>query len=65
MPDQGAVHGGSDEIRHLLEFRGRGHARDRRDHGPKNLTLLRRFALNFSQANSDKGFAWLKLKRAG
>lgn len=41
------------------------HARNRRDYGPENLALLRRFALNLLRANPDKASVRLKLKRAG
>ncbi len=41
------------------------HARNRRDHGPENLALLRRFALNMLRANTAKGSVRLKIKRAG
>lgn len=40
-------------------------SRNRKDHGPENLALLRRFALNIIKANKDKGSNRLKLKRAG
>ncbi len=40
-------------------------ARNRRDNAPENLALLRRFALNLLQTNSDKGSIRLKIKRAG
>ena len=40
-------------------------ARNRRDHGPENLALLRRFALNLLRTNPDKGSVRLKIKRAG
>ena len=40
-------------------------ARNRRDHGPENLSLLRRFALNLLRANQAKGSLHLKSKRAG
>ena len=40
-------------------------ARNRRDHGPENLALLRRFALNLLRTNPDKGSTRLKIKRAG
>lgn len=41
------------------------HARNRRDHGPENLALIRRFALNLLRTNPDKGSVRLKVKRAG
>ena len=41
------------------------HARNRRDHGPENLALIRRFALNLLRANPDNGSVRLKIKRAG
>lgn len=40
-------------------------ARNRADHGPENLALLRRFALNLLRTNPDKGSVRLKIKRAG
>ena len=40
-------------------------ARNRRGHGPENLALLRRFALNLLRTNPDKGSVRLKIKRAG
>ena len=40
-------------------------ARTRRDHGPENLALLRRLALNMLRANTAKGSVRLKIKRAG
>ena len=40
-------------------------ARNRRDHGPENLALLRRLALNMLRANTAKGSVRLKIKRAG
>jgi predicted transposase YbfD/YdcC len=40
-------------------------ARNRRDHGPENLALLRRFALNLLRTNPDKVSIRLKIKRAG
>lgn len=40
-------------------------ARNRRDHGPENLALLRRFALNLLRTNPAKGSIRLKSKRAG
>jgi len=40
-------------------------ARNRRDHGPENLALLRRFALNLLRTNTSKGSTRLKAKRAG
>ena len=44
---------------------GEDQARNRNDHGPENLTLLRRFALNIIKANKGKGSNRLKFKRAG
>ena len=40
-------------------------ARNRCDHGPENLSLLRRFALNLLRANQAKSSVRLKSKRAG
>jgi predicted transposase YbfD/YdcC len=40
-------------------------ARNRKDHGPKNLALLRRLALNLAQLEPSKGSMRGKLKRAG
>lgn len=40
-------------------------ARNRRDHGPENLALLRRFALNLLRTNPAKASIRLKSKRAG
>lgn len=40
-------------------------ARNRRDNGPENLALLRRFALNLLRTNPDKASIRLKIKRAG
>lgn len=40
-------------------------ARNRRDHGPENPALLRRFALNMLRANTAKGSVRLKITRAG
>lgn len=40
-------------------------ARNRRDHGPENLALVRRFALNLLRTSPAKGSIRLKSKRAG
>ncbi len=40
-------------------------ARNRRDHGPENLALLRRLALNLAKLEGSKGSMKGKLKRAG
>ena len=40
-------------------------ARNRKDHGPENLALLRRFALNLARLEPSKGSLRGKLKRAG
>ena len=40
-------------------------ARNRKDHGPENLALLRRFALNLARLEPAKGSLRGKLKRAG
>lgn len=40
-------------------------ARNRRDHGPENLALLRRLALNLAQLEPSEGSMRGKLKRAG
>ena len=40
-------------------------ARNRKDHGPENLALLRRLALNLAQLEPSKGSTRGKLKRAG
>ncbi len=40
-------------------------ARNRKDHGPENLALLRRLALNLAKLESSKGSMRGKLKRAG
>ena len=39
--------------------------RNRRDHGPSNLALLRRLALNIARVQPDKDSMCGKLKRAG
>lgn len=44
---------------------GEDQARNRKDHGPENLALLRLFALNIIKANKKKGSNRLKFKRAG
>lgn len=40
-------------------------SRNRKDHGPQNLALLRRMALNFARLEGSKGSTKAKLKRAG
>ena len=40
-------------------------ARNRKDHGPENLALLRRLALNLAKLEPSKGSMRGKLKRAG
>jgi predicted transposase YbfD/YdcC len=40
-------------------------ARNRKDHGPKNIALLRRMALNLARLEGSKGSMKGKLKRAG
>ena len=40
-------------------------ARNRKDHGPENLALLRKFALNLAKLEPSKGSMRGKLKRAG
>jgi predicted transposase YbfD/YdcC len=40
-------------------------ARNRKDHGPENLALLRRLALNLAKLEASKGSMRGKLKRAG
>ena len=40
-------------------------ARNRKDHGPENLSLLRKLALNLLRLNPDKGSIRGKIKRAG
>jgi predicted transposase YbfD/YdcC len=40
-------------------------ARNRRDHGPENLTLLRRLALNLAKLEPSQGSLRSKLRRAG
>ncbi len=40
-------------------------ARNRKDHGPENLALLRRLALNLARLEASKGSLRGKLKRAG
>jgi len=40
-------------------------ARNRMDHGPRNLALVRKIALNILRQNSDKGSIKTKIKRAG
>lgn len=40
-------------------------ARNRKDHGPENLSLLRKFALNLAKLEPSKGSMRGKLKRAG
>lgn len=44
---------------------GEDAARNRRDHGPENLAVLRRLALNIARADSTKGSLSGKLRRAG
>ena len=39
--------------------------RNRKDHGPENLALLRRLALNVTKLEPSKGSVKGKLKRAG
>ncbi len=39
--------------------------RNRKDNGPENLALLRRFALNLARLEPSKGSMKGKLKRAG
>ena len=41
------------------------HARNRKDHGPENIALLRRLALNLAKLEGSKGSMKGKLKRAG
>jgi len=40
-------------------------ARNRKDHGPENIALLRRLALNLAKLEGSKGSMKGKLKRAG
>lgn len=40
-------------------------ARNRKDHGPQNLALLRKLALNLAKLEPSKGSMRGKLKRAG
>ena len=40
-------------------------ARSRKDHGPENLALLRRLALNLTELEPSRGSRRGKLKRAG
>ena len=40
-------------------------ARNRKDHRPKNIAMLRRFALNLAKLEGSKGSMKGKLKRAG
>ena len=40
-------------------------ARNRKDHGPHNLALLRKLALNLAKLEPSKGSMRAKLKRAG
>jgi predicted transposase YbfD/YdcC len=41
------------------------HARNRKDHGPQHLALLRKLALNLAKVEPSKGSMRGKLKRAG
>jgi len=45
-------------------FRGDA-ARNRRDHGPANIAILRRRALDLARRDTSKGSLSIKLKRAG
>jgi hypothetical protein len=40
-------------------------ARNRKDHGPENIAILRRLALNLAKLEGSKGSMKGKLKRAG
>jgi hypothetical protein len=40
-------------------------SRNRKDHSPENLALLRRFALNLAKLEPSKGSMKAKLKQAG
>jgi hypothetical protein len=40
-------------------------ARNRKDHGPHNLALLRKLALNLAKLEPSEGFMRGKLKRVG
>ena len=42
-----------------------GRTRNRKDHGPENIALLRRLALNLAKLEGSKGSIKGKLKRAG
>jgi len=44
---------------------GEDAARNRTGHGPQNLSLLRKLALNIIKANDEKGSIKGKIKRAG
>jgi hypothetical protein len=44
---------------------GTAHARNHKDHGPHNLSLLRRLALNLAKLEGLTGSMKGKLKRAG
>jgi len=41
------------------------HSRNRKDHAPQNIALLRRLALNLAKLEGSKGSIKGKLKRAG
>ena len=41
------------------------HSRNRKDHGPENIAMLRRLALNLAKLEGSKGSMQGKLKRAG
>lgn len=61
------AHGGIENSLHwvLDVIMDEDQARNRRGHGPENLALLRRFALNLLRTNPDKGSVRLNIKRAG
>jgi predicted transposase YbfD/YdcC len=40
-------------------------ARNRKDHGPENIAILRKLALNMLRSNPDKASIRRKIKRAG
>lgn len=58
--------GGRERLHWVLDVTmNEDRTRNRKDHGPENIALLRRLALNLAKLEGSKGSMKGKLKRAG
>ena len=64
--DAGQLQGAPNQLHWVLDVvMDEDQAQNRKDHGPENLALLRKFALNLAKLEPSKGSMRGKLKRAG